>query len=57
MGAANTIQNVINTLNRVSVCGADNLNWMLGSIQTLERVKNELTEQEAKKPNDVPGQD
>jgi hypothetical protein len=37
-----SIQAVINTLNIISVNGEQNLNHMLGSIQTLRNVKAEL---------------
>ena len=36
------IQIVINTLNQVQVCGKKNLDFLLGSMQTLEQVKKEL---------------
>lgn len=42
MNAVESIQAVINTLNVVSVSGVENMNRMLGSIQTLARVKEEL---------------
>lgn len=47
MRTAEKIQAVINTLNTVSVCGVDNLNHLLGCIQTLVDVKKELNTQEA----------
>ena len=34
----------INTLNQVTVNGKKNLDYLLGSIQTLEQVKRELEE-------------
>lgn len=42
MDAKAKIQIVINTLNQVQVSGKKNLDFLLGSIQTLEQVKHEL---------------
>ena len=42
MDTKSKIQVVINTLNQVSVSGKKNLDFLLGSIQTLEQVKREL---------------
>lgn len=42
MDTKSKIQVVINTLNQVQVSGKKNLDFLLGSIQTLEQVKNEL---------------
>ena len=37
-----TLKIVVNTLNTVEVKGKDNINHMLGSIMTLEKVINEM---------------
>lgn len=39
MDTVTTIQAVINTLNIIPVSGAENLDRMLGCIQTLEKLK------------------
>ena len=48
MNTVATIQAIINTLNRVTVSGAENMNRLLGSIQTLSNLQTALAEQEAK---------
>ena len=55
MNTIQKIQVVINTLNLVTVCGKKNMDYLLGSIQTLEQVKGELEQAKAKveaKPDD-----
>ena len=42
MNTIESIQAVINTLNFISVRGVEDMNRMLGSIQTLANVKAEL---------------
>ena len=50
-----TVQAVINTLNQVSVSGYENLNRLLGSIQTLDKLKIELKTQNEKKTDPSEG--
>lgn len=42
MNIATTLQAVINTLNRIPVSGAENLDGMLGCIQVLEKLKDDI---------------
>jgi len=42
MNIATTLQAVINTLNRIPVSGAENLDGMLGCIQVLEQLKHDI---------------
>lgn len=42
MNAATTIQAVVNTLNTISVSGAHNLSSLLGCIQILNGLREEL---------------
>ena len=42
MSMVDLIQAVINTLNQVTVSGADNLNKLLSSIQALTNIKSAL---------------
>ena len=44
---------LLNTLNRIEVCGAENLTRLLGCIQTLERMKEAC----ANDADDQPRQD
>lgn len=55
MNTLETLQAVINTLNQVSVSGYENLNRLLGSIQTLDKLKNELKTQDEKKTDKSEG--
>lgn len=43
-----TLIAIIRTLNGISVCGSENLNRLLGCIQTLERVVAEMSKPEEK---------
>ena len=43
MDIVQTLNAVLNTLNSIEVKGASNLNAMLGCMQTLEQIRNELT--------------
>ena len=38
----NTLELIINTLNRIEVCGRDNLSRLLGCIQELEKLKEDM---------------
>ena len=49
MQTCERIQAVINTLNQITVSGYDNMNKLLGSMQTLTQIKNELSEGDDKK--------
>lgn len=53
MNTVEKVQAVINTLNKVTVSGYNNMSHLLGCIQTLDQVKKEL---EAKPDADVPSQ-
>ena len=60
MNTKDTLTVVIHTLNQITVCGAGNLDKLLGCIQVLERMKNELAakaESEAKTSADVQAND
>lgn len=50
MNKKETLTVVIHTLNQITVCGAGNLDKLLGSIQVLERLRNES---EAKASDDT----
>ena len=49
MQTCERIQAVINTLNQITVSGYDNMNKLLGSMQTLTQIKNELSKGDDKK--------
>ena len=54
MNTAEKIQIVLNSLNQLTIKGRQNLDYLLGSIQLLEQIKQEVEE----KPNDnKPNQD
>ena len=42
MKTSETLQAVINTLDKIPVCGFDNMDKMLGCMQTLVSLKREL---------------
>lgn len=42
--AANEIQNIIDTLNQVTITGYDNMNRMMGSMQHLAKLRDKLAE-------------
>lgn len=48
-GLKQRIALVVNTLNQVEVHGAENMNKLLGSIQELERIFQDLPEEETGK--------
>lgn len=54
MNATTTIQAIIDALNRVTVSGHENMNLLLGSMQTLLKLKRELEGQEARVNNAEP---
>lgn len=49
MNTAETIQQVINTLDKITVSGYDNMNKMLGCMQALNRIKTELATEATEK--------
>lgn len=53
MDAKTRLRVVINTLDKITVCGKKNLDYLLGSIQALEQIIREL---EAKTDDDKPDQ-
>ncbi len=53
MDTKTKLQIVINTLDQITVNSKKNLDYLLGSIQTLEQIKREL---EAKTNDDKPDQ-